>query len=77
MEIQLGRAIRVKWQLEFLPDISAIYVTYIWIGSYHSVSRTHVRRMSRRTWNLSKGNVMYKPEILRFDTIALSALARK
>jgi hypothetical protein len=35
VEIQLGRAIRVKWQLEFLPDISAIYVTYIWIGPYH------------------------------------------
>jgi hypothetical protein len=40
------------------------------------MSRTHVRTMSRRTWNLSKGTVMYKPEIYRLDTIALSTLAR-
>jgi len=76
VEIQLGRAIRAKLQLEFSPNILTIYVTYIWIGPYQSVSRTHVRKMSRRTWNSSKGTVMYKPEIFRFDTIALSALAR-
>ncbi len=56
-----------------LNDLCKLYLE--WTLSY-SVSRTHVRNMSRRTWNLSKGTVMYKPEIYRFDTIALNALAR-